>query len=112
MREHLVWRIGAALVLLVSIAGLVGVIGLAWFRRDFARRVALVAALPNVDLAYGAFWLVLLKTVVLLLRHPRMLLLGWLHAGHLLVGIDPLEALDDATLQALQRAADEEARRE
>lgn len=104
MREQVLsWRWLAALVVVALGTVAVAVVGLAWFRRGYARRVASFALTPNVELAWGATWLVLLSTLLFVVRHPRTLRFGLVYAAHLLVGIDLLSAIDDSTLAKLHR---------
>ena len=106
-----------ALGIVAFVAGVafLGLVGLAIFRRGWARRVLPYARAPDVELAFGAPWVSFVRTVRFARRHPRALRWGLVYALHLLVGVDPLAALDSASLARAQhegeRARDPPARR-
>ncbi len=95
-------------LLLAAFGFAFGTLGLAFFRRDYARRVAAIAVVPDIELAYGRPWLVITKTALFALRHPSTLRWGLLYAAHLLIGIDLLSAVDDDELARLHRDIEHE----
>lgn len=103
-------RLAIATLLAAVAASLVAFVGLLLFRREYARRVAPISELPDVELAYGAPWLAVAKTLVFAARHPSTLRWGLIYALHLLIGVDPLAALDDAELARVHRESERRAR--
>jgi hypothetical protein len=91
------------MIALLGVLGLsiLGFVGLAIFRREYARRIAALGETVDVDLAFGSTWSTAYKTAGFALRHPSTLRWGLIYALHLVIGIDPLAALADADLRRI-----------
>ncbi|MEC7524015.1 MAG: hypothetical protein VYE22_29305 [Myxococcota bacterium] len=88
-----IWCLGA---IATGAAGVVwSWVGLALFRREWARIAIDHARRPDVDLCFGPLWVVLWRTALFVCRHPRTLRLGAVYGLHLLVGVDLLRWLDE-----------------
>lgn len=112
MREQpSVLRLGVAALLVALAALVVAFVGLVLFRREYARRVVPFSEHPEVELAYGAPWVVVGKTLVFAARHPSTLRWGLVYALHLMIGIDALAAMSDADLERAHREGERRARR-
>ena len=98
--------IRALLALFVALAAplTTSLVGLTMFRRGWARRALRFARRPDPELAFGSFPAAFVRTMAFAWRHPRALRSGLVYALHLLVGIDPLAALDDRTLERVHAA--------
>jgi hypothetical protein len=103
-------RFGVAASLVALAVILIALVGLILFRREYARRVAPFSAFPEVELAYGAPWLVVVKTLAFAARHPSTLRWGLVYALHLLIGVDPLAAITDAELARVHREGERRSR--
>jgi hypothetical protein len=104
MRElSFLLRIGLLVLLVAGGLWLTAIVGLALFRRTYAQRTAAIAAVPEVELAFGAPWTLFANTVAFAIRHPSTLRWGLVYALHLLIGIDLLDAISDADLERLHR---------
>jgi len=93
------WRWWAGLGGLVVGASVWAWVGLTLFRRDWARRVLPYSRSPDVELCFGPLWLGLWRTARFAWRHPRTLKVGAIYGLHLLMGIEPLAALDEEALR-------------
>ena len=107
------WHIAMGVVLLVlSVVLGLAWLGLTWFRRDWARRAASYARRPDVELAFGPFWVSGARTLWFVLRRPSTLRWGLVHVLHFLIGVDPVRAVDEREVERTVRDRDRESARD